>query len=166
MSALLDVLLADQRRIERRQMTAAQIAYDNAAEPDDDDELLTEDQALTLAMEELQTTPAVVAEWLDDECGACRDSLLDGIFVLVRRANAYDRTMTPAELLAVLMGGHGDAPARALTMLRDAFERDNGAPARERATELLAEQALAIERALDESEAARAESAAYWRAMA
>ena len=48
-------------------------------------------------------------------------------------------------------------------MLRRHFQIAHASVAREIAEEKLAAQALAIERARDESEAARAESAAYWR---
>lgn len=118
-------------------------------DPPDEDDDLTADEALGQAQEELESTPAIVAEWLAEEC-ADDAQPLDAYLLL-----SMARTLTPPEALAVLMSAPDADALRALHQLRAAFEAATAGRAEERATELMTAQAQHAERAA--SDAARAE---------
>lgn len=105
-----------------RAFAAAQARFDDMAPPElDDDDALTEDQALEQARDELLATPEVVADALSAAIGYSRESV--GVFALSGSGDPLDavavETLTTAQLLAVVMVGHGAFQTQALGELQE-----------------------------------------------
>ena len=92
------------------------------------------------ARDELASTPAVIADWLNDETRDDRDS--PDVYRLAR-TDCMD--WTAAQCLVMVMRGDQQAVRRAALRLRDLFEAANGAAANERAAEILREYAGGVE---------------------
>ena len=91
------------------------IASAKARNPANDD-LLTEEQALELAREEMACTPGLVVQWLQETC--CASNLpLDPY----RISNGHG--LTVPQLLVAVMAGQDFAARQAVHSLRQAFER-------------------------------------------
>lgn len=114
-------------------MQSAQIAYDNRAEPEQDDDAPTEDQAREAAAADVLATPATIANWLACECAA-NEAPAD-----VRNVTAYKLLDADVPtLLAVLFAGDDKHAMRALGRLRELAAEGNEEQTAERAAELLA----------------------------
>jgi len=110
-------------------MHTAQQAWDDRAE--DYDDSLTTEQAFDIAIEELESTPAVVADWLQEQCVG-HDSSIEV------EDTQYGLDLTVPQLLAVLMSGDRSATLGARYQLLTAFRRAHMVQAMARADELLA----------------------------
>lgn len=116
-------------------MSPAQAAWDNRSEPDFA-EVLDEDEAREIAQGELDATPAVVAEWLHDECSADVD-VLD-----VRNFAGREYSGCPAAvILAALMTCDRERMQAWVYALREKFSLhcDADGSCKSRADELLAD---------------------------
>lgn len=95
-----------------------------------DDDLLTEQQAIELAREEMCATPGMVSQWLDGQCCAANEPL-----------NAYRLSscinLTVPQLLAVIMGAPDFAARAAVHDLRAKYLADSDADVRAYAANLM-----------------------------
>ena len=115
-------------------MSTGQAAYDNQAEPEFEDDGLTDEVAAEIAQGELDATPAVVSEWLHNECCADVD-VLD-----LRNFAGYNYSeCPPAVILAALMTCERERMQSWVYALREAFGMhcDAGGMCKERAGELM-----------------------------
>lgn len=115
-------------------MSAAQSAYDNRPEPEFA-EVLDEDEAREIAQGELDATPAVVAEWLHNEC--CAD--VDVLDVRNFAGREYSGCPT-AVILAALMTCDRERMQAWVYAMRERFSSycDDQGMCKDRADELLA----------------------------
>lgn len=80
-----------------------------------------EDDAIDQAFDNLETTPAAVADWLAKACDVTQtDWLPHNPFRLGRMARQGSIELTPAQALAVLFGGTEKDALHALYILREA----------------------------------------------
>lgn len=157
MSHYLDILAADQARRNARAMRSAQARWDNMAPPDEDDDELTESQALDIAHDELDLTPGAIVAWLSEACDDHGEPL--DREELQRAVSDPRHQLQPHEALTVLFSLQPPYAARALGVLQREYRRAMQHKARRRADELLAEQEAERSRREEEAVAERA----YWR---
>lgn len=143
-----------------RQFAAAQSHYDNLAEPEIDDDEMTEDEARDLAEDEIIATPAVFAgalEALSDPAWSANSAQRDvpGRYVHDVQAlcggmpwnEVVDTTnLQSHELTAILASGEDRHALAALKELRERIARHLKDEIMERAAELLREQERSYER--------------------
>lgn len=158
--------LADQQRRADASMLRAQLAWDNRApdEDDEDDELLTPDQALDQARDEWLGTPAHVADWLAKETDTPEGWEPVDVFKLCGSGDPVDDVATDAltigQLLAIVMIGADKPAMTALRELRERVARELANDIADRARALLDEQERERERNRDEWLLDRAEERA------
>jgi hypothetical protein len=143
-----------------RAFAAAQYAYDNRAESEDDEDALTEDDARELAESEIMATPAVFAgalEALSDPAWSANSAQRDvpGRYVHdvqalcggMPRNEVVDTTnLQSHELTAILASGEDRHALAALKELRERIARHLKDEINARAAELLREQERFFER--------------------
>jgi hypothetical protein len=103
----------------------------------DADDILSPDQALEHARDMVASTPAVVAEWLQQEC--C-DSLQDlSSYELAQALRCGDALSVP-QLLCLLMDGYCDDLRAVRMALREAFDEYADDNARSMSRAILGQQ--------------------------
>ena len=127
-------------------LLAAQARLDAMAEPEPDEDWLTEDQALESAQAMLASTPNLVSGWLDAECSGCAKTLC--AYELRDVLNDEKRELTTPELLTIIMDGSDAYATRARHLLRERFDAAHAEVAADDARRMLDEQER--ERALAE----------------
>lgn len=147
-------LLADQQLRTDATMLRAQLAWDDRSpEDDEDDDALTEDQALNEARDELLATPEVVADALSAAIGYSREPV--DVFALSGSGDPLDavavETLTTAQLLAVVMVGDSKRAMAALYELRERMAFHLRDDIKRRADDLLAERAYNDRRMRDDA---------------
>lgn len=158
--------LADQQRRADASMRRAQLAWDNRApdEDDEDDDLLTPDQALGQARDEWLGTPAHVADWLAKEADTPEGWEPVDVFKLCGSGDPVDAVNTDAltigQLLAIVMLGDARDTMRATFALRERVAELMRDEIRGRADELLDAQEDKRRRERDEWLLDRAEERA------
>lgn len=122
-------------------MAAAQAAFDNRLPPDEDldDDALTLEECQDIARDELQATPAWVADWLDKACDTPQ-----GWSVLRVDHDAHFPGLSVAQLVAVLFNGTVTQTIQARDELRQRLLAAEKAWIDERAAELFAEQGVPV----------------------
>lgn len=95
--------------------------------------------AVDYALEELASTPRVIADWLQEETVGAVDSLDE-----YRLARTDCRDWTAAQCLVMVMRGDQQSVQRASLRLRELFERGNGSAAKERGAEILREYVAGV----------------------
>lgn len=138
-----------------RAMSAAQAHYDNLSPPEpDDDDLLTDDQALEQARAETLSAGASVADALAKLCDVPAGWEPVDVFALCGSGDPVDAvdvaTLQLHQLLAIVMTGEDKATMRALRELRDRLARELRDDIRGRADDLLAAQQADIDDSRDE----------------
>ena len=99
-----------------------------------------EASAVDYAIEELASTPRVIADWLQEETVDAVDSLDE-----YRLARTDYMDWTAAQCLVMVMRGDQHAVRRAALRMRELFERANGSAAKKRAAEILREYVAGVE---------------------
>lgn len=130
-------------------LRAAQARLDDLAPPDDDEDVITPEQALDSARHDLAATPYNVAHWLYEACDDATFPLDTQQLQEAQRGG--ERALTVPELLALLVCGSDADLFRVRHALRERFDRDMDKIAQADARRILAEQ---------DREAARYESEA------
>ena len=119
-------------------LLAAQARLDAMAEPEPDEDWLTEEQAEESARGMLASTPNLVAGWLDAECADSAQALC--AYELGLALKAGERDLTTPELLVLLMDGNDKDAIRARHMLRERFDQAHAEVAADDARRMLDEQ--------------------------
>ena len=112
-------------------MERAQQAWDHML-PEYDEDSISEDEALEIAMSDLEATPEIVADWLRVECSSEDDAY--SVDMLAQR----DHLTTP-QLVALLWAGNDRQALGARYQLLERFRAEMRDLAQERADELIAE---------------------------
>lgn len=118
---------------------AAQAAWDNATPEEDfldDDDAMTEDEARDLARDELLATPGTVAQWLAKAADKAHGWIPNAV-----DADAHLPDLTEAQLVAMLFNGDRAQTIQARDELRQRFLKAEAAQIKERASEILKEEA-------------------------
>ena len=101
------------------QFSRAQAAFDNRAELEPIGDTLTPDEAADRARDMLASSPALVSEWLEQQCAAVAADL--DTYATGRALRDTSRTLSVPELLCLLMDGYEADLPMVRQMLRDRF---------------------------------------------